>query len=154
MKRHEYLYSAIFAVIGALIFLVGAIVLQKIVIAPYITDTNTPIENFIYGFLPTMLYVFAAFFFISGIYALINEILIEKGENVIAKVTNVQESYVGKRTETIHYNVFCEWKNPKNQKIYKYKAKNLKQNPAPKLTDGKVVVRICKSDPRQYYVDL
>lgn len=154
MKRHEYLYSAITAIVGASLFLAAAIILQKIVIAPYIKDSNTAVENFFYGFLPTMLYVFSALFYISGIYAAVIEILIEKGENIIAKVTNIQESYVGKKTELVHYNVFCEWKNPKNQKIYKYKAKNLKQNPAPKLTDGKVVVRICKSDPRQYYVDI
>lgn len=154
MKRHENLYSAILSFVGAALFLAAALIVHFVVIKPLINDGNTAAETLILSLAPSILYIFAAFFFISGIYALLNDIMIEKGENVIAKVTGVKEYFVGSGTKDVHYNLFCEWKDPKNGKVYKYKKTNMPENPSERVSDGKVVVRINKKDPRQYFVDL
>lgn len=154
MKRHENLYSAILSFAGAALFLAAALIIHFVVVKPLITDNNTAAETLILSLAPSILYIFAAFFLISGIYALVNDIMIEKGENVIAKVTGVKEYFVGSGTKDVHYNLFCEWKDPKNGKVYKYKKTNLTENPSDRVSDGKVVVRINKKDPRQYFVDL
>ncbi len=154
MKRHENLYSAILSFAGAALFLAAALIIHFVVVKPLITDNNTAAETLILSLAPSILYIFAAFFLISGIYALVNDIMIEKGENVIAKVTGVKEYFVGSGTKDVHYNLFCEWKDPKNGKVYKYKKTNLPENPSDRVSDGKVVVRINKKDPRQYFVDL
>ncbi len=154
MKRHEYLRSAILALVGAVIFLAAAILVQTLVIKPLIADDNTPLENLLFKLIPMALYIFAGLFFIAAVYAAINEAMIEKGENVIAKVTGIKEYLVGKGTGNVHYNVFCEWRDPKTNKLYKYRAKNLPTNPEQRLSDKKVVVRINPKDPRQYFVDI
>lgn len=154
MKRHENLYSAILSFAGAALFLAAALIVHLVVVKPLINDSNTAAETLILSLAPSILYIFAAFFLISGIYALVNDIMIEKGENVIAKVTGVKEYFVGSGTKDVHYNLFCEWKDPKNGKVYKYKKTNLPENPSERVSDGKVVVRINKKDPRQYFVDL
>lgn len=154
MKRHENLYSAILSFVGAALFLAAALIVHFVVVKPLFSDDNTAFETLMLSMAPSILYIFAAFFLISGIYALINDILIEKGENVIAKVTGVKEYFIGTGTQEIHYNLFCEWKDPKNGKVYKYKKTNMPENPSEKVSDGKVVVRINKKDPRQYFVDL
>lgn len=154
MKRHENLYSAILSFSGGALFLAAGLIVHFLVVKPLISDDNAPFETLMLTLAPSVLYIFAAFFIISGIYALINDIMIEKGENVIAKVTGVKEYFVGSGTKDVHYNLFCEWKNPENGKIYKYKKTNMIDDPSEKVSDGKVVVRISKKDPRQYFVDL
>ncbi len=154
MKRHENLYSAIILFAAALVVLVIGLVVHLVVLKPLISPDNTVIEMFILRFLPCVMYIIAAFFLIMGAYSLANEIMIEKGENVIAKVTGVKEYFSGKGKEVVHYNLFCEWKDPSSKKTYKYKKVNIPTDPSSKVSDGKVVVRINKKDPRQYFVDL
>lgn len=154
MKRHENLYSAILSFVGAAIFLAAGLIVHFLVVKPLISDDNTAFETLMLTLAPSILYVFAALFLIWGAYALANDIMIEKGENVIAKVTGVKEYLVGKGSGDVHYNLFCEWKDPANGKVYKYKKTNITENPSEKVSDGKVVVRINKKDPRQYFVDL
>lgn len=154
MKRHENLHSAILSFVVAVIFLVAGLVVNFVVIKPLIADDNTPLENFIFTMLPALLYLAAALFLITGGYALANDIMIEKGETITADLTSINEYFVGRGTSGVHYNVFCEWKNPANGKKYKFRAKNLPTNPKQKFADGKVLVKINKSDPRQYYIIL
>ncbi|MGN0696076.1 MAG: hypothetical protein ACI4J5_04830 [Oscillospiraceae bacterium] len=154
MKRHENLYSAILSFVGAALFLAAALIVHFVVIKPLISDDNTAFETLILSLAPSILYIFAAFFLIWGIYALVNDIMIEKGENVMAKVTGVKEYFIGSGTKDVHYNLFCEWKDPKSGRVYKYKKTNLPSDPSEKVSDGKVIVRINKKDPRQYFVDL
>lgn len=154
MKRHENLYSAIIAFVVSVLFIASGLIVHFVVLKPLVDDTNTLFENFVFRFAPIVLYVASAFFLIAGTYALFNDIMIEKGDVIIADVTGVKEYFYGKGSENIHYNVFAKWKNPADGKVYKYKMKNIPYNPEKKLSDKKVCVKINKKDPRQYYIML
>lgn len=154
MKRHEYLKSAIILFAAAAVFAAAGLIIQFAVLKPLLHENNTALENLILNFIPGILYIFALFFVIMGAYSLINERSIEKGENILAKVTGVKEYFIGKDNETVHYNLFCQWKDPNTKKVYKYALKNIPFDPSSKVSDGKVVVRISKKDPRQYFIDL
>lgn len=154
MKRHEYLKSAVILFVAAVVFAVMGVVVHIVFLKPLMGDDNSALENLILNFIPGILYIFALFFIIMGVYAVVNDRMIEKGENVLASVTGVKEYFVGKGNDDIHYNLFCQWKDPATKKVYKYSMKNIPYDPSPKLTDGKVVVRISKKDPKQYFIDL
>lgn len=154
MKRHEYLKSAIILFVAAVIFAAAGLIIRFIVLKPLLSDDNTALENLILNFIPGILYIFSLFFVIMGIYSVVNERSIEKGENILAKVTGVKEYFIGSDNKTVHYNLFCQWKDPETKKVYKYTMKNIPYDPSSKVSDGKVVVRISKKDPRQYFIDL
>lgn len=154
MKRHENLKSAIIAFCAALLFLAAGLIVNFVLIRPLISSDSSSLELFIYRFAPMLLFLAAALFAIAGGYALANEIMIEKGDEIIADVTGIKEYFVGKGANAVHYNLFAEWKCPANGRVYKYQMKNLPGNPQQKVPDNKVTVKISKSDPRQYFIML
>ena len=154
MKRHENLKSAIIAFCAALLFLAAGLVVNFVLIKPLISEDNSALELLIYRFTPLLLFIAAAMFAIAGGYALANEIMIEKGDEIVADVTGIKEYFFGKDSNSVHYNLFAEWKCPANGKVYKYQLKNLPSNPQQKVPDNKVTVKISKSDPRQYSIML
>lgn len=153
MKRHEYLHSAIAAFAAAVVFLAGALIVKFVVLRALIDDSSTGFELFVYNIIPAVLFLIAALFVIAGAYAMYNEIEIEHGKDVEAKITGIKEYFYGKSTTDVHYNLFCEWKCPDNGHTYRYTLKNLPKNPKQRFPDNKITIRVSKKDPRLHFIN-
>ena len=149
MKRHENLYSAIAAFAAAVGFLVFGIVVN-ILLSPFLDKAD--IGYFVFRMVPLSLMAVAVVFAIIGAYSLINERRVENGEAIEATVTGVNEYFVGKTTEIVHYNVYCE--AVINGRKYRFSKKNIEYDPSSQLKSGKVFVKIDPKNPMQYYIML
>ena len=151
MKRHEYLQSAILSFVTGALFAIAGLLLHIIVIKPFI-EVNP--DAVVMNLIPAVLYALGLVFVVIGGYSLSNEISIEHGEDVVAKITGIKEYFYGKSNTDIHYNLFCQWKCPDNGRTYKYMVKNIPTNPQKRFPDNKIVIRVSKKDPRLHYIEL
>lgn len=149
MKRHENLNSAILSFASAVVF-AGVGVIISILLAPYIDGEE--VAYLFIRMLPLAFYCIGAVFAVFGIMALVNERAVENGEVIEAKITGINEYFVGKGTEDVHYNLFAEY--TVNGRKYRFTKKNMDYNPSKNLPNGLVQVKINPKDPRQYYVML
>ena len=147
MKRHENLRLAIAAFAAALLFIAfGSIVAY--LLDPYLDGAD--IGYLLFKMLPISFIAIGAVFAVYGIYCVINDRLIENGEVIQAEITGINEFFVGKATEIVHYNVFCE--AVINGRKYRFSKKNIAENPKDRFKDGHIPVKINPKNPRQYYI--
>lgn len=148
MRRHENLRLAAVSFSAALVFIVFGSVVAHL-LNPFLDGAD--IGYMLFKMLPLSFIAIGAVFGVYGIYCVINDMLIEKGEVIKAEITGINEFFVGQATEIVHYNLFCE--AVINGRKYRFSKKDIEENPKDKFKDGFVPVRINPKNPMQYYID-
>ncbi|MEI6894962.1 MAG: DUF3592 domain-containing protein [Colwellia sp.] len=80
--------------------------------------------------------------------------LIEHGLKVEATISKVEINYTVQVNGRSPYRIFAKWLDPKSNKLYVYKSKNLWFDPTDYIESETITVYVDKQKPQNYFLDV